>query len=348
MNNLTELSAHLQDGHDLDAIEIETAVNALTDEMVEDELKASFLQALRAKGETADEIAEFVNALLKRAVDPEIHALKLDGPLLDVCGTGGDRMELFNVSTTAMFVLAAGGAIVVKHGNRGITSKCGGADVLENLGVKIDLPPADCRRCVEKNGVGFLFAPQYHPAFKAIAPARKMLAAQGVATIFNMLGPLLNPARPNFQLVGVFAKSLLQNFAGAFARLQRSHAWAVHGASEIGGGVDEISTMGPTEICKVYAGELETAIITPEEFGFSRASAEELLGGNCAQNARVLQGILSGKIHGAKRDVVLLNAAAGFVICHLAPDMHVGIELAQAQIDTGRALAKLEALRDFR
>src|SRR5207302_1323290 len=145
-----------------------------------------------------------------------------------------DRMGLFNVSTTAMFLLAAGGAVVVKHGNRGITSKCGGADVLEAMGVKIDLPPPALKQCVEQNGVGFMFAPNYHPAFKAIAPVRRMLAAQGVTTVFNMLGPLLNPARPGHQLVGVFAQSLVQKFAETFLLLDRRHAWVVHGASETG------------------------------------------------------------------------------------------------------------------
>src|SRR5581483_1301039 len=290
MSRLDELTASVSSGNELDFTQIESAIATLVDAQTADEPKAAFLKALRLKGETAGEIAGFVNALLARAVDPQINASKLSGPMLDVCGTGGDRMELFNVSTTAMFVLAAGGAVVVKHGNRGITSKCGGADVLEFLGVKIDLPPEKLRRCVEENGVGFLFAPHYHPAFKAIAPVRKMLAAQGVTTIFNMLGPLMNPSRPAHQLVGVFAQSLLQKFAQTFLLLHRKHAWAVHGASDTGLGVDEISTMGATQVCKVGDGGIEVETLHPEHFGFPRATAEELRGGDCAQNARILHG----------------------------------------------------------
>lgn len=334
-------------GNDLDATQVEIAVASLVDREIAHEPKAEFLKALRRKGESAAEIAAFVDSLLERAVDPGLDAAQLDGPLLDVCGTGGDRLDLFNVSTTAMFVLAAGGAIVVKHGNRGITSKCGGADVLEELGVKIDLPPAAGKRCVEKNGVGFLFAPSYHPAFKAIAPVRQALAAEGVTTVFNMLGPLLNPACPDYQLIGVFASALLPKFAATLVLLQRTRAWAVHGTSDTGGGVDEISTMGSTEICQVDDGKIESLRIEPEDFGLLRVSAEELRGGDCEENAQLLQGILRGKIRGAKRDVVLLNAAAGFVICHLAPDLPAGLELAQAQIASGRAWAKLQALQKF-
>ncbi|MEA3187471.1 MAG: anthranilate phosphoribosyltransferase [Chthoniobacter sp.] len=347
MDSLSDLTAHLHHGHDLDAGQIGGALTALLDEHAADDQKAAFLRSLRTKGESADEITGFVHALLQRSVDPEIDSAKISGPMLDICGTGGDRSNLFNVSTTAMFVLAAGGAAVVKHGNRGITSKCGGADVLEALGVRIDLTPADFRRCLEENSVGFMFAPNYHPAFKAIASVRKTLAAQGVTTIFNVLGPLLNPARPPFQLVGVFAQALLQKFAAVFVLLGRTHAWAVHGSNERGGGIDEVSTMGPTEICSVEGGHIHSTSITPEHFGLSRVEAEELHGGDCAANVRTLHGILSGRIKGAKRDVVLFNAAAGFVVCNLAPDLHAGLELARAQLENGRALAKLEALQKF-
>src|SRR5438132_10040756 len=167
---MNELIAHVENGSDLSAEQVERAVDFLLDEKSDAAAKAAFLKALRAKGETAREIAAFVKSLLARAVDPQIDPAQLSGPMLDVCGTGGDRMDLFNVSTTSMFVLAAGGAVVVKHGNRGITSKCGGTDVLEELGVQIDLPPDALRRCVEQTGLGFMFAPHYHPAFKVIAP----------------------------------------------------------------------------------------------------------------------------------------------------------------------------------
>lgn len=344
---MDELLAHLKNGGELDAAQIETALAELVDENADAARKAAFLQALREKGETPGEIAGFAQAMLSRAVDPQIDPAKLPGPLLDVCGTGGDRMELFNVSTTAMFLLAAGGAVMVKHGNRGITSKCGGADVLESLGVKIDLPPAAFRDCLERTGIGFLFAPSYHPAFRAIAPVRKLLAAHGITTIFNILGPLLNPARPAHQLVGVFQKSILPKYGEVLRLLGRRHAWAAHGSGgAVGSGVDEISTMGPTEICAVRDGEISSHTLDAEPLGFPRASIEELRGGDCAENARILLGVLSGNIRGAKRDVVVLNAAAGFVVSDLAADIAEGIALAEHQLDSGRALEKLRALQN--
>lgn len=345
---MDDLISHLQHGRELDAALIQSALAVLVDEKADAACKGAFLQALRDKGETPGEIAGFVRELLSRAVDPGLDAATLPGPMLDVCGTGGDRMELFNVSTTAMFVLAAGRAVIVKHGNRGMTSRCGGADVLEELGVKIDLAPAGFRRCVERVGIGFLFAPNYHPAFRVIAPVRKALAARGVATIFNILGPLLNPARPGHQLVGVFQKSILPKYAEAFALLGRTHAWAVHGSSgPVGGGVDEISTIGTTEICAVRNGEISSHTLDAEPLGFPRASIEELRGGDCAENARILMGVLSGHIRGAKRDVVVLNAAAGFVVADLAPDLAAGIALAEEHLDNGSALEKLRALQSF-
>jgi anthranilate phosphoribosyltransferase len=307
---------------------------------------------VRAKGETAAEIAGFAEALLKRAVDPGIDAAKLGGPMVDVCGTGGDRMELFNVSTTAMFLLAAGGAVVVKHGNRGITSKSGGADVLEALGVKIEYPPASLRECIAATGLGFIFAPAYHPSFKVIAPVRRALAAQGVATLFNILGPLLNPARPPWQLAGIFSESLLPKYAEVLGLLGRRRAWAVHGligdgVNGSGGGVDELSTLGVNHYCEVIEGLVAAHTLDAGPLGFRRADIEELRGGDRAENARILTGILGGQLHGPKRDVVILNAAAGFVVCGMALDMADGIRWAHEQLDSGRALAKLKALQDF-
>lgn len=337
------LTAHLERGRDLSPEQTGEAVASLISEDVGDDGKAHFLKALRAKGETAEEIAAFVEELLKRAVDPQIDPAKLDGPMIDVCGTGGDRMNLFNVSTTGMFVLAAGGAVVVKHGNRGISSKCGGADVLEALGVRIDLPPADFKRCVETTGVGFQFAPNYHPAFKSIGPVRKMLAAQGVTTIFNLLGPLLNPARPPFQLVGVFDKTMLPKYAAVLRLLGRKRAWALNS-----NGADEIMPFEPTDIFETIAGGPGNEfIIHPWHMGITPCAVAELHGGDCAENAAILTGILDGSIRGGKRDIVLLNAAAGFVITGLAHDMHSGITLAKEQIDSGRSSAKLRELQNF-
>ncbi len=269
--------------------------------------------------------------------------------MLDVCGTGGDRMELFNVSTTAMFVLAAGGAVVAKHGNRGITSKSGGADVLEALGVEIGYGPELLRECIAATGLGFMFAPAYHPSFKVIAPVRKALAAQGVATIFNILGPLLNPARPPYQLAGIFSESLLAKYAEVLGLLGRRRAWAVHGSSGPvrSGGVDELSTLGVNHYCVVADGVVSAHTLDPGALGFPRAELEDLRGGDRDENARILTGILAGRIHGARRDVVMLNAAAGFVVCGLARDMADGIAWAHEQLESGRALGKLKALQDF-
>jgi len=341
------LIEHLNHRLDLDPAQIAQAVAGLVDAGGDDAVKADFLRALRAKGETAGEIVGFVAGLLDRAIDPGIDAGSLEGPMMDVCGTGGDRMELFNVSTTAMFLLAAGGAAVVKHGNRGITSKSGGADVLEALGVKIEYPPDSLRECIAATGLGFIFAPAYHPAFRVIAPVRKALAAQGVTTIFNILGPLLNPARPPFQLAGIFSETLLPKYAEALRLLGRRSAWAVHGTSRTGGGVDEFSTLGVNHYCAVKDGVISAHTLDPEPLGFRRADIEELRGGDRQANARILTGILGGQIHGSKRDVVILNAAAGFVVAGLARDMPDGIAWAHEQLESGRALAKLKALQEF-
>jgi anthranilate phosphoribosyltransferase len=256
-------------------------------------------------------------------------------------------MELFNVSTTAMFLLAAGGAVVVKHGNRGITSRSGGADVLEALGVRIELPPAMLRDCIAATGIGFMFAPAYHPAFKVIAPVRKALAARGVTTIFNLLGPLLNPARPPFQLAGIFSETLLPKYAEVLGLLARRCAWAVHGSGGPGGGVDELSTLGINHYCQVRDRVVTAHILDAGALGFPRAEIEELRGGDRVENARILTGILAGQIHGPKRDVTVLNAGAGFVVCGLAPHLADGIALASEQLDSGRALASLKALQQF-
>jgi len=339
-----DLISHLERGENLSSPQVEEAVSSLVSGAFDDETKATLLKALRTKGETAEEIAGFVNALLTHANDPQIDPQKLSGPVVDVCGTGGDKMDLFNVSTTSMFVLAAGGAVVVKHGNRSITSKCGGADVLESLGIRIDLPPADFKRCVETIGFGFMFAPHYHPAFKAIAPVRKMLAAQGLTSIFNLLGPLLNPARPPYQLVGVFDKAMLEKYAAVLRLLGRKRAWALNSQ-----GADEIMPFESTDVVETYDGEAgREFLIHPWHLGVEPCAIEELHGGDCAANAKILIGILDGSIKGGKRDIVLLNAAAGFALTGLAHDMHAGMALANEQIDSGRALEKLRAAQGFK
>ncbi len=339
---LEALTREVRSGLELDPAQIDVAVGALASAGTSDAPKAGFLQALRAKGETGREIAGFVQALLARAVDPELDVTKLPGPMIDICGTGGDKLGIFNVSTSAMFVLAAGGACVVKHGNRAITSKCGGADVLERLGIKIELAPADLRRCLEAHGLGFVFAPAYHPAYRAIGPVRKALAAQGIPTIFNLLGPLLNPARPPYQLVGIFTPLLLPKYADALAILGRARAWAVHGR-----GMDELSLTGPSIVMDLRDGLVRESSVDPGALGLPVCAIDELCGGDCKENAAILTAILDGTEQGPKRDIVLLNAAAGFVITSLAPDLATGLSLAREQITSGRALAKLHALQNF-
>lgn len=345
---MNALTSSLRSGADLIPGQIETAAAALLDESVDDDAKADFLRALADKGETSAEIAGFVNAFLRRAVDPALDRSVIGRPLIDVCGTGGDKLDLFNVSTTSVFVLAACGVAVVKHGNRGITSKSGGADVLEALGIRIDLPPEKFGDCVAEVGAGFLFAPMYHPAFKAVVPVRKQLAGEGRRTIFNLIGPLLNPARPEFQLIGVFEESLTPAFAEILGRLGRKRAWAVHGHTETGAGMDELSSVGPTTVHEIGgSGELRDFTIEPAELGLAPASVDDLKGGDAAENAALLRAILDGSEAGPKRDIVLLNAAAGLTICGLADDLRAGLEQARKAIDTGAATKVLERWQAF-
>lgn len=316
------------------------AVNWLAAPDADPAQKELFLERLRLRGETAAELAAFAEALISLAIDPGIVAGELSGPMIDVCGTGGDRLELFNISTASMFVLAAGGAVVVKHGNRAVTSQCGGADVLEALGVRIDMPPGDLRECVCRHGLGFVFAPAYHPAFAEIAPVRRALAQRGISTIFNLLGPLINPARPAHQLVGVYAAELVGQYAEALLKLGRSSAWVVHGS-----GADELTLAGKGRGVAVGNGGLRSFEVDPLELGFTPAPVDALRGGDKALNARMLEDILSGKLGGPCADTVLLNSAAGFVVAGLAKTLAEGVAMGRESISSGVALAKLNALR---
>ncbi len=337
---------HLEAKQELSPREVEVAAALLLDPAMPDEKKARLLAALALKGETPGEIAGFVEAFLEHAINPHLGLLDLEGPTLDVCGTGGDQLDLFNISTTAMFIAAAAGAVVVKHGNRGITSKSGGADVLEALGIRIDLPADDFRNCVEKAGIGFMFAPLYHPAFKAVVAVRKSLAAQGVKTIFNLIGPLLNPARPQCQLIGVFNRDLCPDFAAILQRLGRHSAWVVHGTTGDGRAVDEVSLMGATRIFKsgLYQ-EMVDEEIHPHDFGMKHAEVAELQGGDAKVNAAILEAILAGRETGPKRDMVLMNAGAALACAGLADDMGDGIEISREMITSGAALEKLRLLQ---
>ncbi len=260
----------LRAGIDLSPEDISYSLAVLLSPTASDDLKAQFLTALHQKGESTEEIAGFVRQLVDRAIDPGLEPEKLPGPMIDVCGTGGDGLDLFNVSTTIMFILAAGGAIVVKHGNRAVTSRCGSADVLEELGVAIDLAPDDLRECVERHGFGFIFARQYHPAFRAIAEMRARLARQNTRTIFNLLGPLLNPARPARQLIGVFAPRLTTIFGEVLRQLGHKRAWVVHGLGEDGIGMDDISISGATTVTELVDGKVSSAVLDVNWLGIGR------------------------------------------------------------------------------
>lgn len=341
------LTESLRAGRDLSQDEIASATRFLLDEDRGESEKADFLSALARKGETAAEIACFVTEFLEHAIDPELDTAAIDRPLLDVCGTGGDKLDLFNVSTTSVFLLAAAGVAVVKHGNRGITSKSGGADALEALGIRIDLSPEDFGRCVSEVGAGFLFAPHYHPAFKAVAPVRKQLAEKGQRSIFNILGPLLNPVRPDYQLIGVFDRSLGPVFSEILQRLGRKRAWAVHGDAGEAGGMDELSTIGPTEVWETRGGERRSFSLSASDLGIQAPALEELKGADAASNARLITDILSGELVGPKRDLVALNSAAGLVITGKVDDLESGWKRANEVLDTGAALDVLRRWQSF-
>lgn len=334
-------------GRDLSAGDINFAMSLLLSDSTEDGMKADFLVALHRKGESVEEIVAFVQQLTDRAIDPLIDPKELPGPMLDVCGTGGDGLDLFNVSTTIMFVLAAGGVAVVKHGNRAVTSRSGSADVLEALGIPIALPPLKLKECAERLGLCFIFAREYHPAYRAIAEMRKRLARENIRTVFNLLGPLLNPTRPARQLIGVFAPGLTTIFAEALRRLGRERAWVVHGVTDTGEGMDDISISGVTTFAELSNRKVTTGLIDPRWLNIPAAPLDELLGGDATENAGYLEGILAGKIQGAKRDLTLVNAAGGFVVAGLCNDMSQGLVRARDAIDSGRALEKLRALQQF-
>jgi len=293
---------------------------------------SAFLTSLRMKGETAEEIAGCAKAMRAQATKV---VTKLS-PLVDTCGTGGDGLSTFNISTVVAFVLAGAGVAVAKHGNRSVSSRCGSADVLESLGVKIDLGPGAVGRCIDEIGVGFLFAPLLHPAMKYAMPSRREI---GIRTIFNILGPLANPASASIQLLGVYDARLTETMARVLSLLGSKHALVVHGAD----GLDELSNTGINKITRLYSGEIITYQLDPQELGIPLAELADLKGGLPEENARIVRTLLQGE-KGAKRDIVLLNAAAGLVVSEKANDFKEGLSLAGESIDSGAALNKLEQL----
>lgn len=292
----------------------------------------SLITALRMKGETVEEIAGCAQAMRNMALPIKSRHNKL----IDTCGTGGDRSGTFNISTTAAFVAAAGGLPVAKHGNRSVSSKSGSADVLEALGVRINLSPQEAQQVLDDIDITFLFAPAFHLAMKhAVGPRREL----GFRSIFNILGPLTNPAQANIQLLGVPEPDLTEKMAQVLEQLGVQTAYVVHGA----GGLDEVSTLGATKISSLRNGSIKTYMIEPEEYGLDRVKIGELLGGDASHNAKITRNILEG-CKGPHRDIVLLNGAVAFLAGGLVEDINEGVAYAAEMIDSGKALGKLEEL----
>jgi anthranilate phosphoribosyltransferase len=294
---------------------------------------AAFITALAMRGETVEEVTGFARAIRERAVTISPQA----DHLVDIVGTGGDRLNTFNISTTSAFVVAGAGGHVAKHGNRAASSRSGSADVLEALGINLDAPPEVVRACVEEVGFGFLFAPRFHPAFKhALAPRREI----GIRTVFNILGPLTNPAQARRYLQGVPTPGHTELMAQVLAGLGAERALVVHGQD----GMDEITLCAPTRVSEVMDGRVRTYTISPEDLGFRRAALETLRGGTPEENAKICVSVLQGE-KGPRRDIVLLNAGAALVAAGVAGTVADGVARAVESIDGGRAYAKLEALR---
>lgn len=346
---LEELIQRLSASQHLTEAEVGRAVELLADEAVAVQLKAGFLASLARKGETTEEIAAFARALRAKCLQPPIGDETALGETLDVVGTGGDHLGTFNISTTVALIAAAAGVRVAKHGNRAITSLTGSADVLEALGIPFDLAPAEAARSLREHGFAFFFAPRYHPAFRHINPARKLCAERGQATIFNFLGPLLNPARPSAILAGVPRPELCEPIARVLQSLGLRRAMVVCGAVPKGPGairhLDELSPLGPTTIAEFYQERaLACSSLSPELFPIRPATLADLRGGDRVANAAIVKGILAGEERGPKRDAVLLNAAAALFVAARVKSLLAGWDLAADVLDSGQALQKLHEL----
>jgi anthranilate phosphoribosyltransferase len=331
---ISELTQKMIDRVDLTEQEARGAMEEIMAGQATDAQIAAFLVALRMKGETAPELIGFARVMREKAERFwEGDAL----PVLDTAGTGGDRSGTFNISTAAAFVAAAAGVRVAKHGNRSATSKCGSADVMEALGIDIQMPIDRLRTAISEVGIGFLFAQRFHTSMKHVMPTRTQLK---VRTVFNILGPLANPASACFQVVGVSSPEIMELMGNTLLGLGLRHAFVVHGAN----GMDEVSIASRTYVVELRDGELRQFIMSPEDFGITPARIEAILGGDAAENAKIVESIFRGE-RGARRDVVLLNSAPALVAGGVAKTWKEGIRLAAESIDSGAALKKLEELR---
>jgi anthranilate phosphoribosyltransferase len=333
----------LVDRRDLTRLEAAAAMEAIMSGAATNAQIAAFLTALRMKGETVEELIGFAQVMREKVVKVRPRAGDVVGAtgtdremLIDTCGTGGDASGTFNVSTATAFVVAGAGLRVAKHGNRSVSSLCGSADVVETLGIDIELSPAQVASCIDEVGIGFLYAPLLHTAMKHVMATRREM---GVRTVFNMLGPLTNPAGANAQVIGVYAAALTDPLARVLAELGTLRAFVVHGAD----GLDEISNTGESHISEVHEGVVRSSTVRPEDFGMPRAAIRDLQGGDREENARIIRQVLGGET-GPRRDIVLMNAAAALVVGNKAEDLKEGVALAAAAIDERSAAGKLEDL----
>ena len=342
---LEQFGRQLAAAQSLSDAQVHEAVELLTDEKIPAAAKADFLTALAQKGESPEEIAAFARALRDKSVPPPLDPATRAREILDVVGTGGDRHGTFNISTTAALVCAGAGVTVAKHGNRAVTSQAGSADVLEALGVRIDLPPPEAARWLSAHAFAFFFAPAYHPAFKHIAAARKLCAQRGQRTIFNFLGPLLNPAHPSVMLVGVPQPELCEPLARVLQSLGVRRAMVVCGSAAAAGYLDELSTLGDNTIAEFYQERaLAVSVLSAAAFARQPGRLADLLGGGKTENADIVRRILRGEERGPKRDAVLLNAAAALFVAGRARTIEAGWALAESTLDAGHAAAKLREL----
>jgi len=331
MAGITEYIEQLLDKQDLSFERAESLLDTIFEGEVAEAQVAAFLTAMRAKGVAAGEVAGLAKSLRAHAVQ-----VKVDVETVDTCGTGGAKVKTFNVSTASALVTAGAGAYVAKHGNRGITSKCGSADVLAELGVNIEADADTITRCIEQAHIGFMFAPMFHPAMKYVQPVRKAL---GFRTVFNILGPLANPAAAQGQVLGVADETLMSLVAEALNLLGVKRAMIVHSD-----GLDEVSTMGPTKTLEIRDGKLVEGKIEASDYGIATADIGSLTGGDAQTNAKIVTDIISGKEDGPRKDIVVLNAATAIVVAGLADDIAAGIEAASASIADGKANQCLEKL----
>lgn len=329
--------ASLVDGLDIEESEITPIIEQMMDGKLTDSQIAAFLVALRVKGETIQEITGIAKVMADKAVKIS-HSYD---NVVDLCGTGGDNHGTFNISTAASFVVAGAGVPVAKHGNRSVSSHVGSADVLEELGVKIDIDPAGAEKCLQQTGITFLFAPIYHPAMKHVAAVRKEM---GIRTTFNLIGPVINPAGVKHQIVGVYNEFLIEPVAKVLRNLGSKHVLIVHGSDSM----DEITVTGPTSIAELKDGIVKIKTFDPANFQFTNHKLSEVLGGKTSkENADILLNVLNGKDQGAKRDATLLNAAAAIFVSDKVSEFSEALDLAKETIDNGSASKQLENLVTF-